>query len=369
MQCNQRIINYPNQLCRKQFLRINKYSKIRNVHVNQENKIESGNLIIDEFIKETQLNSKCCDDFIEWISRSNLENIKYLTFGGNSKIYSGTWKLNRLSTNIALKVTGDSDNISDNILNELKIHHKCRGQNIIPFYGITKSPEGDEYAMIIRHAKHGDLRNYIRKFFPKLTWTNKVKILIELSKALNSLHQMNILHKDFHCKNILVDEDDRIFLSDFGLCQPIDSEKVSNSIQGVLPYIAPEVLRNKPYTKQSEVYSISMIMWELTSNKPPFSNKHHDVGLALSVLDGLRPNIVEGTPDFYTNIMKQCWDSDPLKRPDASLLPKIFEEMIELCKMTDDNTVSTIVAFNSLSSYIDSGIQINIHINLIKYLY
>ncbi|UZO28801.1 uncharacterized protein OCT59_022312 [Rhizophagus irregularis] len=302
MQCNQRIINYPNQLCRKQFLRINKYSKIRNVHVNQENKIESGNLIIDEFIKETQLNSKCCDDFIEWISRSNLENIKYLTFGGNSKIYSGTWKLNRLSTNIALKVTGDSDNISDNILNELKIHHKCRGQNIIPFYGITKSPEGDEYAMIIRHAKHGDLRNYIRKFFPKLTWTNKVKILIELSKALNSLHQMNILHKDFHCKNILVDEDDRIFLSDFGLCQPIDSEK----------------------------------------------------GLALSVLDGLRPNIVEGTPDFYTNIMKQCWDSDPLKRPDASLLPKIFEEMIELCKMTDDNTVSTIVAFNSLSSYIDS---------------
>ncbi|PKK79238.1 kinase-like protein, partial [Rhizophagus irregularis] len=197
--------------------------------------------------------------------------------------------------------------------------------NIIPFYGITKSPEGDEYAMIIRHAKHGDLRNYIRKFFPKLTWTNKVKILIELSKALNSLHQMNILHKDFHCKNILVDEDDRIFLSDFGLCQPIDSvkviifsTKVSNSIQGVLPYIAPEVLRNKPYTKQSEVYSISMIMWELTSNKPPFSNKHHDVGLALSVLDGLRPNIVEGTPDFYTNIMKQCWDSDPLKRPDAS---------------------------------------------------
>ncbi|RGB38921.1 kinase-like domain-containing protein, partial [Rhizophagus diaphanus] len=190
--------------------------------------------------------------------------------------------------------------------------------NIIPFYGITKSPEGDEYAMIIKHAEHGDLRNYIRKFFPKLTWTDRIKILIELSKALNFLHKMNLLHMDFHCKNILVDETDRIFLSDFGLCQPIDSEMVSSSIQGVLPYIAPEVLRNKPYTKQSEVYSISMIMWELTSNKPPFSNKHHDVELALSILDGLRPNTVEGTPDFYTNIMKQCWDSDPLKRPDAS---------------------------------------------------
>ena len=53
----------------------------------------SGNLILDEFIKETQLNSKHCDDFIEWIPHSNLENIKYLTNGGNSKVYIGTWNL------------------------------------------------------------------------------------------------------------------------------------------------------------------------------------------------------------------------------------------------------------------------------------
>ena len=78
--------------------------------------------------------------------------------------------------------------------------------------------------MVIRHAKHGDLRNYIRKFFPKLTWTDKAKILIKLSKALNSLHQMNLLHRDLHCKNILVDNDNVIFISDFGLCQPIDSK-------------------------------------------------------------------------------------------------------------------------------------------------
>ncbi len=70
--------------------------------------------------------------------------------------------------------------------------------------------------------------------------------------------------------------------------------KVPNNIQGVLPYIAPEVLRCKPYTKQSEVYSISMIMWELTSNKPPFSNNHHHgVEFALAILDGLRPEIIE----------------------------------------------------------------------------
>jgi hypothetical protein len=69
-----------------------------------------------------------------------------------------------------------------------------------------------------------------------------------------------------------------------------------------------------------------MIMWELTSNKPPFSDRFHDVDLALAVLDGSRPVIIEGTPDFYANIMKQCWDADPLKRPDASLLPKYLKK-------------------------------------------
>ncbi|PKY42633.1 hypothetical protein RhiirA4_456465, partial [Rhizophagus irregularis] len=365
IQCNQKLINDSIQFCRKQFLssQINEYSETRSVQINEvniaKNSKTSGNSILDKFIKETQLNSKYCDDFIEWIPRSNLENIKFLTNGGNSNIYYGTWNLlnmslasmasNQLSSKVALKaINNDSDNI---ILNELKIHHKCRNPRVIPFYGITKAPGGNEYAMVIRHAEHGDLRNYIRRFFPILTWTNRVKILIELSKALNSIHQMNLLHKDFHCKNILIDEGNRIFISDFGLCQPIDSEIVSNRIQGVLPYIAPEVLRCKPYTKQSEVYSLSMIMWELTSGKPPFSNKCHDVSLAFEVLDELkplRPEIVKGTPEFYANIMERCWSSDPLKRPDASLLPKLFEDM--LCKVADDNIASSkVTCYSSLS--------------------
>ncbi|CAB5357415.1 unnamed protein product [Rhizophagus irregularis] len=344
-QCNQKIINYLNKLCRRQFFpyaQVNKPQSIQKSKIIKLPKVKlakliktklikaklfktksklpknnlidsktSGNFKLDKFIEETQLNSKYCDDFIEWVPHSNLENIKYLTNGGNSKIYSGTWNLllnmslasNQLSSKVALKVINYSDNINDHILNELKIHHKCRNPRVIPFYGIAKAPVGNEYAMIIRHAEHGDLRNYI------------------------------------------LGEDDRIFISDFGLCQPIDFEIASNSIQGVLPYIAPEVLRCKPYTKQSEVYSLSMIMWELTSDKPPFSNKHHDAGLALEVLDELkplRPKIIKGTPDFYVNIMEQCWSSDPLKRPDASLLPKLFEEMIGLCKVADDIASSKI---------------------------
>src|SRR5688572_1264790 len=132
-QCNQRIINYPNQLCRRQFLPPSQ----RTCSVVNKFENKSGNLKLDEFIRETQLNSEFCDDFIEWIPHSNIKNIKFLTNGGNSKVYCGTWSLlltmpltsKQLSTKIALKVIRDSDN--DCILNEVK---KLQIKKIFDFF-------------------------------------------------------------------------------------------------------------------------------------------------------------------------------------------------------------------------------------------
>ncbi|CAI2178461.1 8857_t:CDS:2 [Funneliformis geosporum] len=269
------------------------------------------------------------DYFIKWIPYSNLENLEFLTSGGNSNVYSGTWN----SIKIILKAI-NSEDVND-IINEFKIHHKCRGQTVIPFYGVTRMPEKNKFAMVIKHAKHGDLRNYIRQSFSNLTWTDRVNILIKLSEAIDYLHKMGLLHRDLHSKNILVDGD-KIYISDFGLCQPIDSE--IGSIEGVLPYIAPEVLRQKPYTIQSEIYSLGMIMWELTSNQPPFSNYYDSRLLTIALaVDELRPMMIKGTPDFYANIMKRCWSNDPSQRPEASQLLKIFKEMLESCKTFDND--------------------------------
>ena len=90
-----------------------------------------------------------------------------------------------------------------------------------------------------------------------------------------------------------------------------------------------------------------MIMWELASNKPPFTEYTHDIELAFKILDGARPKVIKGMPNFYAKIMKQCWNPDPLQRPDASLLPKMFEEMMELCKIIDHDKVDSLT--NSLS--------------------
>jgi serine/threonine protein kinase len=118
---------------------------------------------------------------------------------------------------------------------------------------------------------------------------------------------------------------DRWHISDLGFCGPAD--KPSKSIYGNLPYIAPEVINGKGYTFKSDIYSIAMLMWEISSEQPPFINHEHDYNLAMNIINGIRPKIVLGTPIEYKNLMKQCWDADPSKRLDISTLWNNLQRM------------------------------------------
>src|SRR5436189_1421116 len=112
-------------------------------------------------------------------------------------------------------------------------------------------------------------------------------------------------------------------ISDLGFCGPAD--KPLDSVYGNLPYIAPEVLTGKETTFASDIYSIGMLMWEISSGQPPFVNKHN-YDLAIKIVNGMRPKIMSGTPLEYKKLMEQCWDADPTKRPDAeTLLDKATE--------------------------------------------
>ncbi|RIB10936.1 hypothetical protein C2G38_2145813 [Gigaspora rosea] len=190
-------------------------------------------------------------------------------------------------------------------------------------------PEMNEYAMVMKRAIHGDLRKFIDN--SKLSWPERIKIISNIAKSLNKLHDSDVIYRDLHCGNILVDvvdNDTKIFISDFGFSRTIDSP--SKCIIGVLPYVAPEVLCGEPYIKESDIYSLGTIMWELTSFERPFSDRAHDIHLAHEIVsENLRPKVVEGIPKVYKNIMERCWDANPSKRPDLSLLINEYEELIK----------------------------------------
>ncbi|CAG8483213.1 8499_t:CDS:1, partial [Cetraspora pellucida] len=74
--------------------------------------------------------------------------------------------------------------------------------------------------------------------------------------------------------------------------------------------VASEVLRGEPYTKQSDIYSLGMIIWEMMSGHKPFYDREHDTDLILVILDGLRPDFIDDIPKELVQLIKKCWDND-----------------------------------------------------------
>ncbi|GBB88145.1 hypothetical protein RclHR1_14680004 [Rhizophagus clarus] len=139
------------------------------------------------------------------------------------------------------------------------------------------------------------------------------------------LHPGNILYSQLF---------DSWCISDLGLCGPPD--RSLNSIYGNLPYIAPEVIIEKKYSFASDIYSIAMLMWEISSGQPPFINFEHDYDLVLKIINGMRPKVIPGTPLEYANLMKQCWDADPSKRPNIYTLSSEMSEINALFQNMSD---------------------------------
>src|SRR6185369_4404538 len=137
----------------------------------------------------------------------------------------------------------------------------------------------------------------------------------------------DLIHCDLHSGNILM-EGNGCLITDLGMCGPVDEES-SSKIYGIISYVAPEVLlRKNQKTKESDVYSVGMLMWEIFTGHPPFDDRAHDYHLILQIGEGLRPPILPEMPDDYAQMMQRCWDSDPSKRPTILELGRFAENKL-----------------------------------------
>ena len=104
-----------------------------------------------------------------------------------------------------------------------------------------------------------------------------------------------------------------IKLADFGLSKRIEeSSNLQTKLLGMVTYVDPQIFNKKrdnnnqvqtySVNKKSDVYSIGILLWEISSGRPPFYNEPNDVGLAMEILQGLREKPIPNTPEDYVKI-------------------------------------------------------------------
>ncbi|CAI2177391.1 3979_t:CDS:2 [Funneliformis geosporum] len=193
------------------------------------------------------------------------------------------------------------NNSSDNIgfLQEVAKHKNIDDwfDNIVPCYGISRHPENKNYLMVMQYMPEGNLRHYLGNKNQELGIGNKIGQLANIAQGLKDIHAKNLVHRDFHSGNILKGiERTGCLITDLGLCRPANEAKQEDKVFGVMPYVAPEVLRQQPYTQASDIYSFGIVAYEILSGLPPYYDQAHDV------------------------------NTDPKKRPTASELERISRE-------------------------------------------
>ncbi|RHZ69997.1 hypothetical protein Glove_276g51 [Diversispora epigaea] len=318
---------------------------------NNFDKWTSGNDIIDKFIQDAQLNADYYDKVIEWIPYERFKGIREIAKGGFGTIYCAEWidgciegwdienqqwERNGQQEVVLKRFDGIGD-INEDFLNEMTVHLKSIGKSIsTSFYGITKGPETYKYMMVLEYLGGGNLRNYLNNNFNNINWENKLYYLKQLADIFEEIHELGIIHYDFHPGNILSYSfnDSLLHISDFGLSKLIE-KNVENpqkrNVFGVLPYIAPEVLcGNEEYTKAADVYSFAIIAYEIITGFQPYSYVPHDEELALKICNGLRPKIPFHTPPLITRMIMRCWNAQINCRP-------TFEELYEELKKYHDD--------------------------------
>ncbi|CFW93425.1 putative Non-specific protein-tyrosine kinase [endosymbiont DhMRE of Dentiscutata heterogama] len=306
----------------------------------------SGNPEIDEFIRKYQSEVTGWTGVLEWVPYDQFTDIKKIGEGAFGEVYkakwidgvigvwsteNNTWKRDKVDNMVVLKVLKKSENITVDFLREITSQKQAEnGSYIVKLWGISQDPITKNYVMVMKYIPDGNLRQHLNANNKDLCF--KTLQLYFIAAGLNSVHGQGLMHRDLHSGNILnlngnKDEDFFCYIADFGLCRPVN-EADKSKVYGVMPYVAPEVLQGQPYTQASDVYSFGMIMYEVLTGLPPFYSEEHGINLALSICWGVRPQFPEKVkyPQILIDLIKQCWNSDPAKRPSSRELDKTLKD-------------------------------------------
>jgi len=252
--------------------------------------------------------------------------------GGFGVVYKGTYQNAEVAIK-QLKMSHLSDDDLTDFTQEAAVMAKLRHPNIIQLFGVSVDVPG-KYSMVMEYMPKGSLYDLLRSEQP-LEWQVRYRIAIDVSAGLTHLHEQNILHRDLKSPNVLLGDNNRAKLTDFGLAKMKSANQITQTAagekaQGTVAWMAPELFkRRSKFTNKADIYSLGVLFWEIAARKVPFADASTQEVLVEWVKDGETEDIPEDTPPAFGALIKSCWQKNPDERPDinqvAQRLTKLFQ--------------------------------------------
>ncbi|WP_063507848.1 Stk1 family PASTA domain-containing Ser/Thr kinase [Lactobacillus acetotolerans] len=171
--------------------------------------------------------------------------------------------------------------------------------------------------MVMEYVDGPNLEEYIQKKSP-LDLHEVIRIMDQILSAMTLAHKHNVIHRDLKPQNVLMDKKGNIKIADFGIAVALNQSSITqtNSAMGSVHYMSPEQTRGGLVTKQSDIYSLGIILYELITGKVPF-NGDTPVAIALKHAQEPIPSIRKKdpkVPQALENVVLKATAKDPRDR-------------------------------------------------------
>ncbi|SDM70422.1 serine/threonine protein kinase [Nocardioides szechwanensis] len=246
--------------------------------------------------------------------------------GGMASVYEATDT--RLERTVAVKIMhaglGDDDEFAARFVREARAAARLSHPNVVAVYD-----QGDEHGTVflaMELVSGHTLRDTITKESP-MSPLRALALLEPVLSALASAHRAGLIHRDVKPENVLIADDGRIKVADFGLAKAVSADTQHTATKGVLigtvSYLAPELVVDGKADARADVYAAGVLLYELLTGKKPhegespiqvaYKHVHHDVPPPSELV----PHI----PPYVDALVARATAREPGLRPaDAAVL-------------------------------------------------
>ncbi|KAF9013352.1 kinase-like domain-containing protein [Cyathus striatus] len=207
-----------------------------------------------------------------------------------------------------------------------EVWRRDRGEHILPFYGYCQT-EGPFPYMVSPWQENGDVVTYVKQHDSTI---NYIELIKHIAMGIRVLHTMEppIIHGDLRGSNILISDEGKPLISDFGLSQIIHDVSgipftQSSGVAESYRFFAPEIiLGNGILSTTTDIYALAMTILEIFTHQQPYSRIKHHPEAVLQASRGKQPErpmdarvLVRGLNSDLWRMMTKCWSLAPEERP------------------------------------------------------